>query len=322
MPEFLGARAFDSAVQGKPLRMTSRFFNVAIVFIWIVTMSWLVTQKIWPSLDIGSPPGYSTDDPHTRWQLLLDDKPIGWAESDVTVDDDGVKKLSSEVFLEELPLGGFGPPWLLRLVDAPDALTEMRVRSVVELDPLDRLIGVRTAVDLGFMQDVMLMQGVATGDRLNITARTGDFVYNSELFLPSGAAIGESFSPRTRLGKLEDGQRWTVPVYSPFHAPNAPMEILQATVDGEYPIIWNRQIVPTKLVTFRSDPGGGIGEAAGVMRGRAWVDRDGRVLRQDVYLWSKRLTFARVPTENERTRETLTLPTVEDKSRDEESAAP
>lgn len=302
--------------------MTTRWFNVAIVCIWITSMTWLVTQKIWPSLDVGSPPGYDTDDPHTRWQLLLDDKPIGSAESTVTVDKEGVKQLTSDVYLEELPLARLGPSWLLRLVDAPDALSEMRVRSTVELDPLNRLIGVRTVVDLGFMKDVMLMQGVAEGDRLKITARTGDFVYNNELFLPRGGAIGESFSPRTRLGRLSDGQTWTVPVYSPFHAPNAPLEILQATVEGESPIIWNRQIIPAKLVVFRSDPGSGIGDAAGATRGRAWVDGQGRVLRQEVVLWNTRLTFARIPADNERMREILSadpqwIPAVET-----ESAAP
>lgn len=302
--------------------MTSRWFNVAIVVIWITSMTWLVTQKIWPSLDIGTPPGYGIDDPHTRWQLLLDDKPIGSAESIVSVDKEGVKRLTSDVYLEELPLERLGPSWLLRLVDAPQAISEMRVHSTVELDPLDRLIGVRTAVDLGLMEDVMLMQGVAAGDRLKITARTGDFVYNNELFLPRGGAIGESFAPRTRLGRLVDRQTWTVPVYSPFHAPNAPLEILQATVEGESPIIWNRQIVPAKLVVFRSNPGAGIGDAAGAPRGRAWVDEKGRVLRQDVILWNTRLTFVRTPAENERMREGLADEPQFPAAADPEPAAP
>jgi hypothetical protein len=221
-----------------------------------------------------------------------------------------------------LPLARLGPGWLLRMVEAPEAISEMRVRSVVELDPLDRLIGVRTSVDLGLMRDVMLMQGVAAGDRLNITARTGDFVYNNELFLPRGGAIGESFSPRTRLGRLEEGQTWTVPVYSPFHAPNSPMEILQASVEGVSPIIWNRQIIPTKLVIFRSDPGAGIGDAAGSVRGRAWVDDEGRVLRQEVSLWNTRLSFARVPADNEKMRDTVPEPKLNFEAGDEETAAP
>lgn len=291
--------------------------------IWITTMTWLVTQKIWPSLDIGTPPGYSTDDPETRWQLLLDEKPIGTARSTVQVDAEGVKRLTSDVFLDELPLARLGPAWLLRVVDAPDALAEMRVRSTVELDPLDRLIGVRTVVDLGLMKDVMLMQGVAEGDRLKITARTGDFLYNNELFLPRGGAIGESFSPRTRLGRLTVGQTWTVPVYSPFHAPNAPLEILQASVAGESPIIWNRQIVSTKLVVFRSDPGSGIGDAAGSTRGTAWVDDDGRVLKQEVVLWNTKLTFTRIPAEHERMRENLLVdPPAMEGAELEEAAAP
>ncbi len=303
--------------------MTSRWFNVAIVGIWLTTMSWLVTQKIWPALDVGQPPGYSTDDPHTKWQLLLDDKPIGWAESKVAIDAEGVKKLDSDVFLEELPLSKLGPAWLLRLVDAPSSLAQMRVRSTVELDPLDRLIGVRTAVDLGSMHDVMLMQGVAMGDRLSITARTGDFVYNNELYLPRGAAIGESFAPRTRLGQLKDGQTWTMPVYSPFHAPNAPMEILQAKVEGESLINWNRETVSAKIVVFRSDPGSGIGDANGALRGRAWVDRQGRVLRQEAFLWNTRLTFVRVPADEEKLRESvIDTDAVEQTVADPEDGAP
>jgi hypothetical protein len=168
----------------------------------------------------------------------------------------------------------------------------------------------------------MLMTGVAEGDRLKITARTGDFVYTNELFLPRGGAIGESFSPRTRLGQLEDGQTWTVPVYSPFHAPNAPLEILQATVEGEAPIIWNRQIISTKVVVFRSDPGAGIGDAAGATRGRAWVDDQGRVLKQEVALWNTKLTFTRVPAEKERMRENMLIDPLVDEAAAEETAAP
>lgn len=303
--------------------MSSRWFNVAIVGIWLTTMSWLVTQKIWPSLDVGSPPGYGIEDPHTKWQLLLDDKPIGWAESNVDVDSEGVKSLTSDVFLEELPLRRLGPAWLLRLVDAPESLAQMRVRSTVEIDPLNRLIGVRTAVDLGSMRDVMLMQGVANGDRLNITARTGDFVYKNELYLPRGGAIGESFSPRTRLGHLVDGQTWTVPVYSPFNAPNSPMEILQARVEGKADLVWNRQIVKTQVVVFRSDPGAGISDAEGTIRGRAWVEQGGRVLRQEVFLFSTRLVFARVPTEEEKLRENVEAETEELEQGDaEEEGAP
>jgi len=39
--------------------MSSRWFNTAVVVLWLATMSWLVKEKVLPPLLIGEPPSYS-----------------------------------------------------------------------------------------------------------------------------------------------------------------------------------------------------------------------------------------------------------------------
>ena len=38
--------------------MYSRWFNAAVVVLWLATMSWLVTEKVLPPLLVGEPPSY------------------------------------------------------------------------------------------------------------------------------------------------------------------------------------------------------------------------------------------------------------------------
>ena len=93
--------------------------------------------------------------------------------------------------------------------------------------------------------------------------------------------LGDAWSPQTLLPGLHTGQTWNVPIYSPLRPPKAPLEILQATVEGSEPILWDGQTEEVWLVVYRNDAGAGLRNNESP-RGQLWVRRDGTVLKQEV----------------------------------------
>ncbi len=77
--------------------MYSRFFNIAVCLMWISTMTWLITQKVVPSLWVGQPPSYQTileaqqRESPVGWIVWLNDKKLGWALSTLEVQTQGPK---------------------------------------------------------------------------------------------------------------------------------------------------------------------------------------------------------------------------------------
>lgn len=304
--------------------MYSRWSNVAVIVFWLITMGWLVQDKILPSLYLGEPPTYRTilagqplhDEP-VVWSVSLNDQPLGHAELRRQTLSDGVTELHSNVHLNRLPLAEITPAWmhsLMRLAsgsrDWADLVLSVEAENRLEIDPLGRPIGVSSTAWLGesgawpksWMRDgpappgvlKILLEGIVEGQQLKLKVRSGDLVYTTSTYLPPNALLGDAMSPPSRLPNLKVGQSWTMPVYSPLRPPSAPLEVLRATVVRREPISWGDQVVPAFVVDFRSDPGG---ELTGnqVSRGMAWVSLDGLVLKQEMTLFSARLTFERLP---------------------------
>jgi hypothetical protein len=285
-------------------------------------MSWLVREKILPSLVVGDPPTYRTiladresRDSPVVWSISLNDAPLGWAEARNRVLDNGVTEMSSQVRLARLPLSEIAPGWmnsLMKLVAGSREWSDLRLavdaRSSLEIDPLGRPIGFYSRAVLGdetsLPQDVRLdgpappgtvqvtVQGVIEGSQLKLKVRTGQLVYNTTAYLPPNALMSDALSPQSRLPDLKVGQTWTMPVYSPLRPPTAPVEFLYATVDRREPIMWHDQVVATFVVIYRSDPGAELSNNQ-VARAKAWVRSDGTVLKQELTLMSSRLTFER-----------------------------
>jgi hypothetical protein len=94
---------------------------------------------------------------------------------------------------------------------------------------------------------------------------------------------------------LRVGQRWTVPLYSPFRPPTNPIEILHAEVERATSITWNGRQHQGKLIVIRGDPG--AGPASDDIRGRTWVRDDGLVVRQEIRVLRSNLIFTRLSRE-------------------------
>ena len=283
--------------------MYSRWSNAAVIILWVSAMTWLVKCKVLPPMLVGQPPSYRTileaqrREPLVGWKMSFDGRPLGWALSTTSLQPDEVTEVRSWVHFDELPLEDLTPNWiraLVRLVEQPAGSLEMDAKNTTLIDPLGRLSGFKSEVRIKPLDDVINMQGTVEGTQLKLEIHTGGLAYETEAHVPQDALLSDALSPRTQLPGLRAGQTWTVPVYSPLRPPNNPLEILQATVTGAQPIVWNDRTVETWLVVYRSDPGHGLGSDERP-RGRLWVRRDGTVLKQQVMIFNSTMIFVRLP---------------------------
>jgi hypothetical protein len=283
--------------------MGSRFFNVLIVLFWLATMSWLVVTKVLPPLRVGDPPNYgsilASRDRKIPicWGIKLNNNDLGWSATRFVTRPDGLVEARSRVYLDYLPLDQVAPGWIGTFVKPlveQTRQTGVQVQSQVEIDPLGRLIGFRSKMNLANLQDSIRLQGTVSGTSLAVHVQSADFSYKTEKYLPTNAIVADELSPQAQLPGLRIGQQWTMPIYSPFRPPDSPMEILQATVEREASLVWNGESTQTRLVVYRGDPGGSGGGAHDV-RGRLWVRMDGLVLKQELVLLRSKLQFVRMP---------------------------
>jgi hypothetical protein len=284
--------------------MYNRWFNMAVVLLWLATMGWLVKSKVLPPLLVGEPPSYETIVDARRselpvgWRLAMDGRPVGWALTTTTVQPNGMVEIGSHVHFDELPLDQLAPGWLrtsLGWLKKPSLRQGMDARSVLFLDPLGRLTRFESTVGIDTVKDLISLKGELLGNQALVSIRSGEFVYRSEVRLPSGALLSDALQPQSRLPGLRHGQTWTVPVYSPLRPPNAPMEILHAEVEGYDVVPWEGRMERVWLVVYKNDPGAGLSSSRQDSRGRLWVRRDGIVVRQEVTVLGTRLTFSRIP---------------------------
>ncbi|MBN2476771.1 MAG: hypothetical protein JXB62_19330 [Pirellulales bacterium] len=283
--------------------MYSRWYNVAVVLLWLAAMSWLMVEKVLPPLQIGHPPSYGSilaaqgREPPVGWRMTFNGRPLGWALSTMAQLPTEITEIHSHVHFDELPLREMAPGWLGQLVDEPVAHLGMEAHSALSIDPLGRLASFRSTLRINPLHDAIKLQGNVDGNRLKLIVGTGGLTYTTDVYLPPNALLGDALSPQTQLPGLRMGQSWTVPVYSPLRPPNSPIEVLQATVESRDRISWDGRTETAWLVVYRTDRGYGLGNDE-KPRAKLWVRQDGTVLKQQVVIFNSRMTFYRLP-ENE-----------------------
>jgi hypothetical protein len=283
--------------------MYSRRFEVAVIVLWLSAMSWLVTKKVLPPLLVGQPPNYRTilqaqqSEPPVGWTMNFKGRQLGWAVCDTFPMPDGLTEVRSRVHFDSLPLGEMMPGWfrvLMRLIEQPISELKMDTRSVLTIDSLGRLWSFESKVRLDPIQEVVTLRGKVEENRLTLSFHSGGLSYENPGYIPANALLGDALSPQTQLPGLRQGQTWTFRAFSPLRPPKAPLEVLQATVEGLQQITWNGHAEEVWLVVYRSDPGLGLGSDKSP-RGRLWVRRDGTVLKQQVTVFDSKMTFVRMP---------------------------
>jgi hypothetical protein len=292
-------------------------FNAVVVVFWLSTMTWLVVVKVLPPLQIGDPPNYRSVyaaapnhyPDQICWEMLWNDRPMGWAKTAVWRSYSGVTEVTSLVRFDQVPIEELAPAWIrpvLRSTVEPVGTLAMAARSRLEIDPLGRLSGIYSSVRADAYPAEIVIRGRVDGSLLRGTVRSGLLNQPFERYLPPDALMGDELSPQGRMPGLRIGQEWTVPVYSPlrFSDNRNPIEILHAKVEGKELVTQGEEPVLAMVVVYRTDSGSILG-AAQTPRGKLWVTEDGTVVKQTARIFGSNLTFVRV--DEKRAKEIMVL---------------
>jgi hypothetical protein len=282
--------------------MHSRTFGITICLFWLVSMSWLVSQKVLPSLRIGQPPNYQTiieaqkREPLVGWRLAFNDRELGWALSETNRQENGVTEIRSRVHFSQLPLAELTSVMsrvFNRFIEGAETKLTLDARSSLLIDPLGKLVRFDSTLVTNAFPDPIRLQGVVDGSQMQVAIDFKDFSKKTDFYLPRNAIMGDALSPQSELPNLCEGQTWTVPSFSPFRSTSNPMEIRIAKVEGREMMRLNDKIIDAWLVVYRNDPGGGFGNSRSP-RDRLWVAEDGRVLKQQAVIFDSNMTFTRM----------------------------
>jgi len=295
--------------------MYSRWYEIAVVLLWLATMSWLVSQKVMPSLLAGDPPSAESmlevrkPELPLCWSMAWNDRPLGWAVSTSTAQPDGSTKIRSQVHFDELPLSEMIPTPLKVMFPALTELDDqyqMDTLHILVFSNDGQLQRFESSVQFEPTRKAIEIYGVVEGAMLSLSVRAGELDFETEMKMPPKVVLSDSLSPEASLQNLYEGRHWTVKAYSPLRPPNSPIEILHAEVDGVQPIFWNGRPVDAWLVTYRADSGW-IQRNSDRPRARLWVHPDGTVLKQESAVLDSVMTFVRLP-EDEAAEMVKTLP--------------
>ncbi|MHB8900444.1 MAG: hypothetical protein ACYC6Y_16960 [Thermoguttaceae bacterium] len=282
--------------------MNSRWFNVAVFTLWIVTMAWLVREKILPTLVPGEPPdrlailSAQADEPLVGYEVRWNQASVGSALVRTDRLPGGATMIDGQIRFDQLPLLRMVPEALVRVFGAAETLPEsiaLDAQNEVVFHPSGRLQRFRCTLSLGAALSAVLVEGYVAGDTMVLTIRSGGSNYRIRRPLPQNIMVSNGLMPQSRMPGLRPGQHWTVEVYSPLRSPTDPVEIMEAEVVGRDPISWGGGLEQAWLVIYRTDRGGRSGRT-GNERARLWVRDDGVVLRQEFVLLDDTMTFVRV----------------------------
>ncbi len=313
--------------------MGGRWFHIAVLIAWLVSMSWLFVEKLLPTFRGGRRPAYDAYLAETEeapqpvgWRLEWDDADIGWALMQSERGADGTVEVRSLVQFESLPvdrivtelLGTMGPLIRRSVLGPGDLRLDLTVNTSMGFAADGALHSFETGIHSGSVRNLLRVAGTVADGTLQVVVygylETDDHdtpqlteLYRQDVALPADALVSDTFSPQPRLVDLHVGQRWTFPMYRPF-PPGRPTEIIEARVERETGLLYAGSSTPVYLVVYRREAGSGI-SAAQEPTGRMWVRRDGTVLKQEVRVANLHLTFHRSPVGHFRERAAALDPT-------------
>ena len=268
-----------------------------VVAFWCITTGWLVMTKILPSMAGGSPPGYQASYTTGKrmipvaWTVQWDDQTLGWAVAETQRTPTGGLLVDSRMHFERLPLDEMMPAWTKMLVERvlPKSTSfAFDAHSRLSIDAAGELRTFVSEVDLPGSKEQVYLTGNVNDGSVAVSVQAGEMRYETSRELPTHAMISDELSPQATMTGLYEGRRWTAPVFSPLRATGSPIEILHAEVGGEQTMYWEGQLVRVHVVTYREDP-----TSRGEPRSRMWVDRSGRVLKQEASMLGATLSFVR-----------------------------
>jgi len=274
--------------------MANRIFVSSIVVLWLGSMTWLVVERILPSFVSGQPPAIETY--HTNevvaWNVRWGGERVGYAASVRLEGIAGAVELHNRILLDNAPLIDLAPLWMRHAVGDIGSMS-FDASTRVEFDSLGNFSAFESRISLNDMPSVLSISGRVNDSNLDLKIRSSDISYSIPIYMPDSKTLNEALFPDARLPQMYVGRRWSEEVYSPFHAPNDPIELVQAEVVSLEPMEIQGEIRRLLRVEYRSRAGSGVNKNAR-LQAVSWVMKDGTVLRYDVYIGGSELRFERL----------------------------
>lgn len=288
------------------ISMGQRWFIVAVTAMWMTSMGWLVSTKLWPLLWAGAPPSNLTvytqqhaakeeTLPPVGWTMTWGSKPLGWAVSSSSVNSEGFTTIQSHAHFDKIPFEELLPLPLQPLIKFGSGrpLT-MEAESRLVMDAEGHLNRISFIITTPEFQKPIRVEGYVKNDKFIVTLFPGTGERFPRWELPADAVIGNDLTPLVRLPDLYLDQTWNVRVYNHFGiGMNSRLELVQAKVERSDILRWEESDRPVWLVVMRRDAGSLLGHVRPI-RGKMWVDHNGTVLQQESYLNNSKLMFTRV----------------------------
>jgi hypothetical protein len=268
-----------------------------VLIFWGVSSGWLLAAKILPGLSPGSPPGYqalyTTENRlvPVAWTVFWKDQPLGWALSQSERTAEGGMEVESLLHFDRLPINEVLPPWTkirLRQSFDPGTLYAFDARGHLSIDQRGELRSFNSIVSLPATSDKVFLDGRVDKGEVTVDVRAHGMKYSVSRRLPSHIMIGDELSPQATMPGLYPNRRWTVPIYSPLRPGQSPIQILHARVAGEESMFWGDTLIRVDVVHYTDDPA-----KHREPKCRLWVDRNGRVLKQESRMLGSKLVFVR-----------------------------
>lgn len=274
--------------------MANRLFVLAVVALWVASMSWLITDRIVPSLFEGEPPIEDTYEKGqaVAWSVAWDGKEVGRAASVRLPGTGGTMDLHNRVKLKNIPLMDLAPTWMRTAIgNFGDISFDAATR--IEFDALGNFSAFESRVKVNDLPSVLKMSGRVEDSYLNLRVRSGEMSYKTSVYLPESDSMNEILFPVASLPEMYVGRTWREEVYNPFNTPGEPVDLLHAEVIEKTPIVYAGELQEVFLVEYRSMNVSGIAQEA-QLQAECWVSPSGRVLRRDVHFGKSSLRFERL----------------------------
>lgn len=265
------------------------------------------------------------------WSVLWNEQPLGWAVSEAATVEGGGITVANRMHLDRIPIDEILPSWtrllfhrMIPALETPALETpgldftqgerdglltdgfaappsdpwssrqggesrfSLDARGSLSIRRDGQLEAFSSTVHLPGGMDKVVLDGMVDDGHVKIVIKARDIRYETSRHLPSTIILGDELSPQATMPGLEPGKRWTVPTYSPLRFGGSPIEVLHAHVAGEETMFWEDHLVRVNIVEYRDDP-----SSHHRPRSRIWVDRAGKVLKQESRLFAATLAFVR-----------------------------
>ncbi len=273
--------------------MGNRLYTAGIVVFWVAAMSWLVAEKILPPFYTGDPPitGTIHQDRPVAWQIHIDNRECGTAVLQAIDSGDGTHEVHSCLEIGRLPRPAAVPLWIAPFVTALDSMS-LDMRTRIGFDSLGRLGSFETRIWINRAETPLRITGTTTAGKLCLQIKSGNFSKVIEKAWPADGLLASEVMPESKLLSVYPGKRWQKEVFSPFASLGKSVELLEAEVTGNVKLLFGDEMLLVRVVEYRTlDRTGASTQDS--LRAKMWVSEDGRVLKQEAYLFGSRLTFSR-----------------------------